>query len=84
MNEYLYVGTSADDHRNLLREIDAGELDERYLIKHSPDYGGRTTAHPVNALQSFISRLFRLRDHLVQSQHTDAPIQVVSQSGSQR
>ncbi len=84
MNEYLYDGTGVDEHRDLLCEIDAGELDERYLVKHSADYGRHTAAHPVRALRSFISRLLRLRNHLVKPQHTDAPMQVVSHSVSPR
>jgi hypothetical protein len=79
-----YLDPFENERRDLLREIDAGELDERYLIKHSPDYGRRPTAHPVSALQRFLGRLLRIRGHVVQSQYTDTPMQIVLHSVPQR
>lgn len=82
MNEYLYGEPSAEEQRDLLSEIDAGELDERYLIKHSSDYGRRTAMHPIRTLRSFIRRFLHARNPIVKPRQADTSPYIVSHSGS--
>jgi len=47
--------------RDILREIDAGELDEEYLIKHASDYGKRANAFQLrSALQTISAKFLNL------------------------
>lgn len=46
--------------RDLLRELDAGDLDERYLIKHAGDYGRTAGADPVSRLKTLGAHVLNL------------------------
>lgn len=56
MFEYQSV-PRVDERRDVLSEIDAGELDEQYLVKNASDYGQRATSHPLGGFKAMITDL---------------------------
>ncbi len=61
MPEY-WTGSRDDEFKDVLSEIDAGEVDERYLVKHAGDYCTLSGLHPLCMVQTGIANLLnRLR-----------------------
>ena len=56
MYRCLIDGNTHDVQSELLREIDEGEMDEGYLIKHAPDYGKHGTLSVFDLAQVFVRR----------------------------
>ncbi|MBI5029788.1 MAG: hypothetical protein HZB51_04620 [Chloroflexi bacterium] len=84
MDRSLIDGNNPDAPRELLSEIDAGELDERYLIKHARDYGRRGTSSVSSTVLAFIRQWMNWRSWVMKRPRIDPSIQVVSHSVQQR
>lgn len=82
-----------DERRDVLNEIDAGELDEPYLIKHASDYGRIAASPPLRGLKTMLTSLFdgmrrahrprQIREQ-VKTVLPSAPRQVVEQGTTRR
>lgn len=82
MFEYL-SGSSKLERRDLLREIDEGELDERYLIKHASDYGGRMASRPIKVLKAAAVNLLTLAIRFSRTKRSAKPMKTVSHPATQ-
>lgn len=51
MVDYLYRSCD-DEYRDISSEIDAGELDEQFLIKYANDYAGGLVLRPLGTLKT--------------------------------
>ncbi len=56
MLEYLTESCN-EECRDLLSEIDAGELDNVYVIKHAGDYGKRAALPLASAVRAVVAKL---------------------------
>ena len=79
----LLPESRVDEFRDILSEIDAGELDEQYLIKHARDYGKQDASHPLNTLRANIARLLNSTRRFSRPQPIDQSVKAVSRSATQ-
>ncbi len=82
MFEYLSE-SSVNERRDVLREIDAGELNEYYLIKHTSDYGRHAATQPLNVLKTMIANWLKLRILSSRPKQIGEPVCTVSRSTAQ-
>lgn len=72
-----------DEFRDILSELDAGELDEQYLIKHARDYGQQEASHPLSTLKANIAHLLNSMRRFYRPQSIDHSVKAVSRSATQ-
>lgn len=53
--------------RDVVRELDAGELDEDYFVRHAPDYAGQPVVRGRHILMMLLNRLMQLGQRRVAS-----------------
>lgn len=80
MQDNGYWNSLEDQHRDIFREIDAGELDEAYLIKHASDYGKRAEIQLLRLLQAMLARLINLIARAARPKQVVKPVKTISHS----
>lgn len=74
---------SVAEHRNIVSEIDAGELDEYYLVEHAGDYGHSKGSQRLKILKTISAGLQNLVLRLAGTKSSDKLVNPLSHLESQ-